>query len=57
MAGPAGLGGGGTASVDATIDAPIDDGTDPEPDAPTDPQPLRGPGPDDRRVDDGWHDA
>ena len=24
---------------------------------PTDPLPLRGPGPDDERVDDGWHDA
>ncbi len=57
VAGPAGFGGGGRASVDATIDAPIRDGTDPEPDLPTDPQPLRGPGPDDRRVDDGWHDA
>ena len=29
----------------------------PRPTCPTDPQPLRGPGPDDRRVDDGWHDA
>jgi len=57
VAGPAGFGGGGGVSVEATIDAPIRAGTDPEPDFPSDPQPLRGPGPDDRRVDDGWHDA
>jgi CO/xanthine dehydrogenase Mo-binding subunit len=44
-------------ATDAAVRAPIVDGTDPRPDAPTDPQPLRGPGPDDRRVDDGWHDA
>ena len=29
--------------VEAAIEAPIEDGTDPRPDAPTDPQPLRGP--------------
>ena len=58
VAGPAGFGGGsGRAGVEATIDAPIRAGTDVEPDLPTDPQPLRGPGPDDRRVEDGWHDA
>jgi len=57
VAGPAGFGGGGGAGVEATIDAPIRAGTDPAPGLPTDPQPLRGPGPDDRRVDDGWHDA
>jgi CO/xanthine dehydrogenase Mo-binding subunit len=43
------------AAVEATIEAPIDSGTDPRPDAPTDPLPLRGPGPDDERVADGWH--
>ena len=43
------------ASVEAAVEAPIDEGTDPRPNAPTDPQPLRGPGPDDTRVDDGWH--
>ncbi|HET7030110.1 MAG TPA: xanthine dehydrogenase family protein molybdopterin-binding subunit, partial [Candidatus Limnocylindrales bacterium] len=31
------------AAVDATVDAPIEDGPDPRPDAPSDPQPLRGP--------------
>jgi CO/xanthine dehydrogenase Mo-binding subunit len=29
-------------AVDAAVEAPIDGGTDPRPDAPTDPQPLRG---------------
>jgi CO/xanthine dehydrogenase Mo-binding subunit len=29
--------------VDAAVEAPIDDGPDPRPDAPTDPQPMRGP--------------
>jgi CO/xanthine dehydrogenase Mo-binding subunit len=29
----------------AAVEAPIDEGTDPRPDARTDPQPLRGPGP------------
>jgi CO/xanthine dehydrogenase Mo-binding subunit len=32
--------------VDRAIRAPIEGGTDPRPDAPTDPQPLRGPRPD-----------
>jgi CO/xanthine dehydrogenase Mo-binding subunit len=31
------------AAVDAAIEAPIEAGTDPRPDAPTDPQPMRGP--------------
>jgi CO/xanthine dehydrogenase Mo-binding subunit len=31
------------AAVDAAIEAPIAAGTDPRPDAPTDPQPMRGP--------------
>jgi CO/xanthine dehydrogenase Mo-binding subunit len=57
--GPAGFGhddGGGSAT--AAVDAPIREGTDPEPDRRTDPQPLRGPGPSDQPpVDDGWHDA
>jgi hypothetical protein len=43
------------AAVEAAVEAPIDSGTDPRPDAPTDPLPLRGPGPDHERVDDGWH--
>jgi hypothetical protein len=43
------------AAVEAAVDAPINEGTDPRPDARTDPLPLRGPGPDDERVDDGWH--
>ena len=43
--------------TEAAVEAPITSGTDPAPAAPSDPQPLRGPGPDDRRVDDGWHDA
>ncbi|MDQ6794799.1 MAG: xanthine dehydrogenase family protein molybdopterin-binding subunit [Chloroflexota bacterium] len=30
-------------ATDAAIEAPIDHGTDPRPDAPTDPQPMRGP--------------
>jgi len=30
-------------AVDAAISAPIEAGTDPRPDAPTDPQPMRGP--------------
>jgi CO/xanthine dehydrogenase Mo-binding subunit len=56
--GPAGFGGGGGGSVDAAINAPIHGGTDPRPEAPTDPEPLRGPGPEGARpVDDGWHDA
>ncbi len=42
--------------VEAAIEAPIDEGTDPRPNEPTDPLPLRGPGPDDKVVDDGWHD-
>ena len=33
----------GPARVEAAIEAPIKEGTDPRPDAPTDPQPLRGP--------------
>jgi CO/xanthine dehydrogenase Mo-binding subunit len=60
--GPAGFGtdggaggDGGTADV---VSGPIEGGTDPRPSARTDPQPLRGPGPEgDRPVDDGWHDA
>jgi xanthine dehydrogenase molybdopterin-binding subunit B len=57
--GPAGFGGDApdAAAARAALEAPIREGTDPRPAAPTDPQPLRGPGPDDRRVDDGWHDA
>ena len=47
----------GIGSTEAAVEAPIAEGTDPRPDAPTDPLPLRGPGPDDERVDDGWHDA
>ena len=43
----AGPGGHGAGAVDAAVEAPIDEGTDPRPDAPTDPLPLRGPGPDD----------
>jgi CO/xanthine dehydrogenase Mo-binding subunit len=31
------------AATDRTVEEPIRDGTDPRPDAPTDPQPLRGP--------------
>jgi hypothetical protein len=31
------------AATDAAIEAPIEHGTDPRPDAPTDPQPMRGP--------------
>jgi hypothetical protein len=30
-------------ATDAAIEAPINHGTDPRPDAPTDPQPMRGP--------------
>jgi CO/xanthine dehydrogenase Mo-binding subunit len=33
----------GAGRVEAAIEAPIEKGTDPRPDAPTDPQPLRGP--------------
>jgi len=33
----------GPARVEAAVEAPIEEGTDPRPDAPTDPQPLRGP--------------
>jgi hypothetical protein len=59
--GPAGFGdgaGGSAATATAAVEAPIREGTDPRPDEPTDPQPLRGPGPTDRPpVDDGWHDA
>jgi CO/xanthine dehydrogenase Mo-binding subunit len=56
--GPAGFGGGRGGSVDAAINAPIHGGTDPRPDAPTDPEPLRGPGPEGAGpVDDGWHNA
>jgi CO/xanthine dehydrogenase Mo-binding subunit len=33
----------GRRRVEAAVEAPIDEGTDPRPDAPTDPQPLRGP--------------
>ena len=44
---PAGLPGRTAArAVDAAIEAPIEHGTDPRPDALTDPQPLRGPQPD-----------
>jgi CO/xanthine dehydrogenase Mo-binding subunit len=58
VAGPAGFGGGGGADIEGAIEAPIRAGTDPRPDAASDPQPLRGPGPSDAPpVDDGWHDA
>jgi CO/xanthine dehydrogenase Mo-binding subunit len=60
VAGPAGFGddGGGARGVDAAIEAPIHEGTDPRPGATTDPLPLRGPGPEgESPVDDGWHDA
>jgi CO/xanthine dehydrogenase Mo-binding subunit len=33
----------GPARLEAAVEAPIEEGTDPRPDAPTDPQPLRGP--------------
>jgi hypothetical protein len=36
----------GPATTDAAVDAPIEAGTDPRPDAPTDPLPLRGVQPD-----------
>jgi CO/xanthine dehydrogenase Mo-binding subunit len=55
--GPAGFGAATRPDAAGAIEGPIAGGTDPRPDARTDPQPLRGPGPDDRRVDDGWHDA
>ncbi len=32
--------------TEAAVEAPIEEGTDPRPDARTDPQPLRGPQPD-----------
>ena len=32
-----------TEAAEAAIETPIDSGTDPRPNAPTDPQPLRGP--------------
>ena len=58
VAGPAGFGGGGGAATTAAVEAPILEGTDPRPDATTDPAPLRGPGPSEGPpVDDGWHDA
>ncbi|HEX7222545.1 MAG TPA: xanthine dehydrogenase family protein molybdopterin-binding subunit, partial [Candidatus Limnocylindrales bacterium] len=44
-------------ATEAKVREPIDEGTDPRPDARTDPLPLRGPGPTDEKVDDGWHDA
>jgi len=42
---------GDAARTEAAVEAPIHAGTDPRPDAPTDPQPLRGPQPDER---DEW---
>ena len=55
--GPAGFGADASADAGPAVAAPIEGGTDPRPDARTDPQPLRGPSPGDEPVDDGWHDA
>ena len=39
----------GASETEAAVEAPIEHGTDPRPDARTDPQPLRGPQPEDER--------
>ena len=44
----------GGAEVEAAVEAPIEEGPDPRPDSPTDPQPLRGPQPDGQSSD--WAD-